>query len=254
MTLDDEKLLKRLIGARAYIFCHDFGGLYPAYTDGSRRTKPVCWVEKNDYQRMVALGWLCREGVGFRVSDAMQEHFSQPAQGRARASKAKDLGEETRFVPDGVQRKVTVNQRANILVRLSRKRDRYGGLWLTAGETEAGLQFARDYDGAGVGQVLTQTYAGPRVDGTRKTDVTETLLINRLDREKRYYEAIACLGPGLDRAVIAVCCENWSLDQLERSEKWARNTGATVLKMALGRLAAFYGTEVGVRPERSLRP
>jgi len=51
------------------------------------------------------------------------------------------------------------------------------------------------------------------------------------------------MGEGLDRAVLAVCCHDQRLEQVERAETWARGTGLTLLKMGLTLLVKHYGTQ-----------
>lgn len=135
------------------------------------------------------------------------------------------------------------NHRLTTLEQVARMRLPSGASYLSKAQVEAGQQFAKDYALAGLGHVATQNYDFvPGGSGNRAEDA----MISRMDRRRRVNEAISCLGPGLERAAVTICCEDWSLIQLEQRENWAKGAGANILKLALDRLVKFYGTEAGL--------
>lgn len=248
MTVEEEKLLRHMVSAKAYIVLDEFGDMYPIHAGGNKRSRAKRWIEKSMFKRMLRMQWLVHDGGAVRVSDALQMRILNPE--TAHADQHRDMSDDTVYVDEGVKRHVARNQGATALQRLARRRDPKGRLRLSPAEVEAGQQFAKDYAMSGIGNVSAQTYDSLRVDGGSSHDGAERAIINSMDRRKRVSEAIACLGPGLDRAVIAVCCENWSVEHVERSEQWARSSGFTILKLALERLAKFYGTHPGEPAQR----
>lgn len=250
MTVEEEKLLRLMVDLKAYIIVDEYSGMHAVHAGGDLRTRPIRWIEAGLFERLMTNQWIVRDRKGARVSDHMQRRILAREQDGAYVDPHRELETVTTYVPGGVKRPVTRNTKVTALERLARSRDTKGRLRLTAAEVEAGRQFAIDYDQSGMGFAATQDYERVHVDSGGMADGTERAIIHAMDRRKRVSEAISCLGPGLDRALIAVCCENWSIEKLEQAENWARNSGYTLLKFALGRLAEFYGTHVGEPVQR----
>lgn len=245
MTLDERQLLQTLIRHQAKIDSKAFGDIHAAFPAGSRRRKPVCWIEKAVLSRMINNEWLVPAGAFFTVAPATLTRMRGSREGADYAAQHRDMSNSDIYMPDGTKRPARINHRVSALRRIGRRTGAGGQPLLSAAQIEAGEQFARDYDRGGMGFVRGQSFDSAVVDGGAGHSAAEEALISRMDRRRRVSEAISCLGPGLDRVLIAVCCENWSLEQIERSEKWAKHTGRTVLAMALDRLVAFYGTRPG---------
>ena len=98
---------------------------------------------------------------------------------------------------------------------------------------------------AGHGHIGTQNYMSAGEDRTMNSGGAEDAHIRRLDSGKRFEMAKSAMGDGLDHAVLAVCCHDQRLEQIERAEKWASGTGLTLLKMGLTLLVKHYGTQAG---------
>lgn len=242
MTLEEDKILRLMLREKAVIDLTNPGDIYPAFPRGDRRKRPVFWIEKHMLDRLVTLG-------GIEVCDGnacITERMKTRLTGGTHAGAHRDMEEREIYTPAGSLRSARVNHRTSALRSLARKCTAAGEPFLSKARVEAGEQFARDYDGGGMGFVATQAYDRAGVDSTFRADGQEMAIISRMDRRKRVSEAIACLGPGLDRAAIAVCCENFSTEQLEKTENWTRHSGRTVLILALDRLVAFYGTLPGM--------
>ncbi len=243
MTVDEEKTLRHMLRYDAVLFGSSFGGVFAAYPSGNRRRKPVCWLEKDVVERMLELGWLTGSGDRVHVSPALEAKLQGGDNPDRRYDKLDGCA-------SGGPNSGMMSYRLSVLQRLARRKDHYGRPILSAAQVEAGRHFARDYMTGGLGFSATQNYQTSGADISGRHSRAEDAVLSRIDRRKRVSEAIACLGPGLDRAVIAVCCEDWSLDAVERSENWAKNSGKTILIMALERLAQFYGTKPGVDASR----
>lgn len=248
MTLEEDALLRLMMRENAVIDLESPGDIFPAFQGGDRRKRPVFWIEKFMLDRLVTLGGIMRDEGKARISARMKARFCAGSAGAHR-----DMEERDVYTPDGVSRRARVNHRTSALRSLARKCDTYGEPILSAAQVEAGEQFAKDYALGGLGFTGTQNFENPGVDGAFRADAQENAIISRMDRRKRVSEAISCLGAGLDRAVIAVCCDGTSMGELERTEKWAKNSGRTILTFGLDRLVAFYGTMPGVRAEVNLQ-
>lgn len=246
MSLEDERLVKRLAHMEARVDVSADVDCYPAFPKGNRRRKPVCWVEQATLQRLLHSDVLSRKDGLVSVSKRYQKQFKQKnGEPEDKAAQHRDMETREVYTPDGVMRNAQLNRRVSALRSIARKRLPGGANLLSPAQVEAGEQFAKDYALCGMGFVAGQDCTRANVDSGFNPSAQENAIISRMDRRKRVSEARSCLGPGLDRAVIAICCEDWSLDQLERAEKWARYSGVTILKIALDRLAAFYGTVPG---------
>ncbi|MGJ8562125.1 MAG: DUF6456 domain-containing protein [Alphaproteobacteria bacterium] len=264
MTLEDEQLIRRLAGAEAFVDVSGCADVFPAFPKGNKRRKPVCWVERAALDRLLKYDVLTRKDGQVTVSRRMKKRYAAKADDAdadtdtdtdtdtGTAAQHRDCETRDIYTPDGVLRPAIVNHRTSVLRSIARKRKPCGNLLLSAAQVEAGEQFAKDYAHSGIGFVSTQNYNHSGADGGARADAQEYAIISRMDRRRRVSEAISCLGPGLDRALIAVCCEDWSLDHLERTEKWAKRSGITVLKLALDRLVKFYGTVPGESGARGI--
>lgn len=242
MNVEDEKLLKTLVAHRATIPTAGFRGTYAAYPRGNIRRKPVCWIEQATLDRLVNDQVLEKKGARIQVSGNVIHLFQNQPKRITHQTRA-DQSTEHRdiYTPDGVVRSARL--RRSTLEQIARKRMPSGANFLSKAQVQAGENFARDYTRAGLGHISTQNYDWmPGGDHSS----AEHALISRLDRRRRVGDAIACLGPGLERAAISICCEDWTMDQLERAEKWTKGSGAMILKLALDRLVKFYGTEPGI--------
>jgi len=133
------------------------------------------------------------------------------------------------------------------LDRLYQRRDKNGATLLSDAEYEAGRHFAKDYALAHYDYIKTQNYVSAGVDGTRGACDNTDYLDRRIDARARLEKAKGVIGPGLEKAVIAVCCLDKSLDEVERTERWAASSGLTILKLGLQALTDHYGTRAGFR-------
>ncbi len=250
MSIDDEKILRLMARGDAMIDTSVPGRILPAYPKGNRRRKPLFWIENSTLSKFLSAGILQRKSNMAALSDDSKRRFGRPEM-TGQAGQHRDLETRDIYTPCGAERPAQVNHRTSALRALARKRNAAGEPILTPAQVEAGEHFARDYNLGGLGYVATQNYDYTGADNTSGHGAQEAALITRMDRRRRINEAISCLGPGLDRALIAVCCEDWSIEHLERTEKWSRHSGRTVLGLALDRLVVFYGTQPGYGERRA---
>ncbi len=184
-------------------------------------------------------------GYGLVKSFARRCEAGGDFAGQHRTIKERDV-----YLESGAKRKARFNRALSALDRLYQRCDKSGATLLSDAEYEAGRHFAKDYALAHYDYIKTQNYVSAGVDGTRSSDGNTDYLDRRIDARARLEKAKAAIGPGLQKAVIAVCCLDKSLDTVERTEHWAASSGLTVLKLGLQALADYYGTRAGVRAFR----
>jgi len=126
---------------------------------------------------------------------------------------------------------VVVNNAESALLLLFRR-----GL-LEPQEVEAGEKLRRDYT---IGQLtprMSVDYAAVLHTRSHRPDMAETALAAR----QRFNAAMKSLGPSLGDVVFDICCYLKGLEESEKARSWPRGSAKVVLRLALQRLAAFYG-------------
>jgi len=242
LSVSDRHLARLLADKDAVIVKMGQGDAYPAYALGDRRTRPLRWVSRESFQCLTSFGGLQSTTHGFRVSESFARRLKT---GGAHAVQHRDMEERDIYIESGVRRPVNVNTGLSAFERLCRRKDYRGELLLSAAEQEAGHKLVRDFERAGYGHVATQNYMSAGADKTGYSGQAEEAHIMRLDAGKRVESAKAAMGEGLDKAVMAVCCHDQRLEQIERAEKWAAGSGLTLLKLGLTLLVKHYGTAPG---------
>jgi len=235
-------LAEHLAKNNAVIFKIPSAGAYPAYAQGDRRKRPLRWVSRESFQNLTSFGGLQSAENGFRVSDSFARRLKS---GDSHARQHRRLEEREIYIEAGVRRTASVNASLTAFDRLCRLADPHGVALLSKAEQEAGCRLIGDYERAGHGHISTQNYMSAGADKTGYAGGAEDGHIARIDAGTRFTAAKAAMGEGLDKAVLAVCCHDQHLEQIERAEKWAAGSGLTLLKMGLTRLVKHYGSAAG---------
>ena len=243
LSLSDTQLAKRLVQHKAVIIKSD-ADAYPAYPNGDRRKRPVCWVGRDSFKVLTSFGGLEPKNDGYVIVKSFTKRCEA---GGSFAAQHRDVEERDIYIQSGVKRPVRINASLSALDRLYRRRDRQGQPLLSGAEYEAGQHYARDYALAGYNSIGTQNYMSAGSDKTHYSGGNIEALDRSIDARRRLERADAIVGVGLKKALIAVCCMDISLDEVERAENWATSSGLTILKMGLAALAAHYGTNAGRR-------
>jgi len=238
----DHQLARDLAHHRAIIVKEERADAYPAYAYGDRRKRPHRWVSDKSFRELTSFGGLEAGARGFCVTESFVRRLKASD---SHARQHRDMEERQLYLDSGVKRQVAVNTRMNAFERLCRRKDNRGNPLLSSAQQEAGQRLMRDCALAGYGQVATQNYMSAGEDKPSYSGRAEDALIRRLDAGRNYEAAKAAMGEGLDKAVLAVCCHDQRLEQIERAEKWASGTGLTLLIMGLTLLVKHYGTQAG---------
>jgi len=244
MTPNRAKLLSRLANKDAVIIGDIRGGCrtFAAYPRGDRRCRPISWISKDVFSDWLADGILVENGKGFKIVAGASVRAQTGQHGAAqRTLESQSIGGD-----DGIFRPAQMNLNTRSAFRaLAQRLSTSGEPFLSASELEAGERFSSDWSRANYGRSQTQNYMRTGTD-TGCANVAETAAIAAIDSRRRVSAATDYVGPGLSRAVISICGKDMGLEQMEKAEGWARRSGRTVLKLALQRLADFYGTSPGL--------
>lgn len=74
-----------------------------------------------------------------------------------------------------------------------------------------------------------------------------------LDAQKRLAQALAYIGPGLADMAVEVCCYESGLEVTEKKYALPRRSAKLMLKLALMRLAVYYGYQSASAAAASFR-
>jgi Domain of unknown function (DUF6456) len=141
--------------------------------------------------------------------------------------------------PDGPRRSgrsVTVNVAESPLSWLKAR-----GL-VDARQFEAGERLRVDYERASMGPSVTMRWdASPMAKGRRSAPDAIDRTHGQLAAKRRFDDAIAAVGPGLNDVLWRVICAGEALPVAEKELGWPARSGRVVLTLALDRLAQSYG-------------
>lgn len=219
----------------------------PVYPKRDKRKRPVIWLERAGFSWLHGRGMIEREPRGYVLAGSVLRRLKYGAEDAVRQHQ--DRVEREIYTPDGALRPANVNTRLSALDRLARMKGGVdGGRCLSAAEVEAGRALARDYHRAGAGHIAGQDFTTAGVQGGDRHGAAERAMLNRITASTRLRAAREILGPDFAPGVIALCCRSESVEDVERTERWAAGSGKQLIKMGLARLVTLYGTESGMRP------
>ena len=199
--------------------------------------------------------WLKRQGL--HAPEAAVK--ASPAAGGAQKTKKHKAGANRgndgkrdiqrlliRDAETGALREVEVNVRENPLMWLARRKDAAGRAYLEPHHVAAGERLRREYETACMQPNITSSWNAALAASDRRRlkggprdpfPFAERVLAAR----ERVHAALAAIGPELADVVVAVCCLGHGIEAAERALNWPRRSARLVLKIALERLADFYG-------------
>lgn len=147
---------------------------------------------------------------------------------------------------DGKDICLDVNEGETPLGWLRRRRGSNGRPLVSAAQFAAGEKLRRDFTLAHMTPRVTTdwsmamgTNASSRAAPRDRAEIPEMVIAAR----QRVGQAMASVGPGLNDALLMVCCHLEGLEEAERKFGWPQRSGKVVLLLALDRLVAHYGME-----------
>lgn len=218
---------------------------HPVFPKRDQRKRPVIWIEQAGFQWLRGQGMIEPHMRGFVLAKTVIQRLITGHDGSALGQHEDRVAREI-YTPDGVVRAANINTRSTPLDRLARRPGReYNKRFLSTAEVEAGNALARDYYRAGEGQIGSQDFTNPGVQGGDRNGAAERAMLARITASTRLRTAREILGPDLAPGLIALCCRQENLEAIERHESWAAGSGKQIVKLGLARLVKLYGTEVG---------
>jgi hypothetical protein len=113
---------------------------------------------------------------------------------------------------------------------------------VTARQFEAGERLRCDFERASLGPNVTMRWdASPMGKGRRAAPEAIDRTHGQLAAKRRFDDAIAYVGSGLNDVLWRVICANEALPMAEKAMGWPARSGRVVLTLALDRLADAYG-------------
>jgi len=227
---------------------------YAIHPRGDKRCRPVGWLDSELLSEMLTRGVVVKQRKSYILAPSCKrrmEAANTNGRGEAFANQHRQLEARTIYHPDGIKRPARVNAHLSVLTQLAKRVDENGQTFLARDEIEAAERFASDYARSMMGAIATQNYSGTAGRERRNVNTAEHISISALDARRHVMDALEMVGPGLDRALTALCGSDMSMGALEASENWARGSGKTVLKLALSRLSIYYGCKAGVGAKRA---
>ena len=221
---------------------------HPVFPYRDQRKRPVIWIEQAGFHWLRGQGMIEPHLKGFVLAQTVVRRLETGGDiAEDMNRQQQDRVEREIYTPDRVMRPANINTRTSPLDRLARRvGSEANRRFLSAAELEAGAALARDYHRAGEGRMASQDFANPGVQGGDRNGAAERAMLARITASTRLRTAREILGPDLAPALVALCCRQVNLDEIERVENWAAGSGKQIIKLGLARLVALYGTEVGV--------
>lgn len=225
-------------------------GPCPVFARGDRRTVATHWLSRETVKQLQADGAVESVPQGLAIVTSLSKRLSNPVSERAFSEQHSNVADREGYTPDGVIRKMRRVETQSVLRRLAHDSQSKRGshnIVFSAAMIEAGERFARDYKRLYGSAMATQDYMASGADGGDRHGATERRYAVQIDSERALSKARKALGPRLEKIIIDVCCRDYDLAAIERAQNWSKNSGQTVLKLALETLAEHYGTTPGFR-------
>ncbi|AVO39894.1 DUF6456 domain-containing protein [Pukyongiella litopenaei] len=147
---------------------------------------------------------------------------------------------------DGNLRRVRYNMSESPLLALARRKDRDGGLFLSADLVAAGERLREDFELAQMGPRVAQNWDRFLTGGGRGGFVPDSGVGDGPSGARdRVARALTDLGPGLSDVALRCCCYLEGLELAEKRMGWSARSGKIVLRIALQRLKRHYDEQAG---------
>lgn len=216
----------------------DMWGVYP---DGDRRKRPLSRVPASVVLTARAEGIIQAVGEETYALARSPEAFHGRADGDFRRQH-RVLLRKNFIDQDGHLSNREIDIGDTPLARWVKPDKGSGETFLTPEEIEASERLRRDYHRSVLTDRTTVDWASFAASARSTAGRTrEDAPASAYDAKERVLNALVAVGPGLDRVLTAVCLREMGMQSAEEENGWVRRSGKTLLKIALQRLAVYYG-------------
>lgn len=216
-------------------------GGYGVFRGGDRRRRPEARLDEASLRAALSQGWVrpsaedasrfvaCPETFAALRREALPEPVKFTAQHRRVEARAV-MDEHARI------RTAPALADASVLGRLARAGR------VSPVQAAAGARLKADYDRSVLSSRLTCDWTkGPGAQGGGRGRDPADAPAAALDARTRVLDALEAAGPGLDAILSRIVLREEGLEACERGEGLPRRAGLPALRLALDRVAVFYG-------------
>ncbi len=216
-------------------------GEYGVFRGGDRRRRPEARTDEAGLRTALSQGWV-------QPLAADPSRYAACADAAAALRRAQ-LPEPFRFTAQHrrVELRPVIDERARIRTALALEDGSVLGRLARAGrlspvQAAAGARLKTDYDRSVLSSRLTCDWTkGPGAPGRGRGRDPADAPAAALDARTRVLDALEAAGPSLDAILSRIVLREEGLEACERGEGLPRRTGLPTLRLALDRVAVFYG-------------
>jgi len=215
-----------------------FFGVFPK---GDQRRRPVAKIHRDIFVQARADGVI--KEVAPQCFELAVSNMTLADRHDGNYQSAHSIPSSRAFISENgdIQRRI-VSLSESPLARWLKPDPKTGSSWISQEEFDAGERLRSDYNRSVLMDRFTsdwEAYKAPVQAGRSRSK--EDAPSSAIDAKDRVMDALAAVGPGLDRILSAVCLRQSGLEAVEQSQNWPRRSGKAILKLALQGLAIHYG-------------
>lgn len=226
---------------------------YGVFAGPDRRRRPMAVLSARELAGALSDGTLAADesGASWSVTEAglarlkrlQQSH--EDDEGRF-AAQHRTLRPRSVMDPHGRMAVALANADASPVARYAVARPGRPAL-LEPVHVTAADRLRADYDASTLRSRVTSDWSGVPRSGPRSGHDPAGAPARALDARTRVMDALAALGPGLDRLLINIVIRETGMERAVLDLGWPDKAGATALRLALERLAVHYGLKRAAR-------
>ncbi len=222
------------------------GRSFGVYAGPDRRRRPFAVLGARELENALHAG-LVEPGKreSFTLTEAGRAHLRRNRDGAGEgaqpfADQHREIEARAVMTPTGRIETVRANRLASPLARYAVAREGRAPL-LERVHVTAGERLRADYDASSMRSRLVADWSGQPRQGRHGSRDPADAPARMLDAKTRVMDALAAVGPGLDRLLVNVCLRETGMERAERDLGWPGKAGVPALRLALDRLAIHYG-------------
>ncbi len=240
-----KRLARRLSEEGTYIAACQNG--YGLMVKKNKWTKPVLKTTQEHLKRFLSADLIeIKKTGGYQISKTGKFYYRRQY---SQIDPFREQHQNIEKTPEGRIKNTTETPLEWLKSRVNK-----GGIKFTEAEFAAGDRIRKEYELAKMNHTMSIDYEKPIVqDGRKSGKVTYDLPDFVLDTRQKLRKTLNAVGEDLADILIIVCCQLSGLEEAEKVMQWPRRSGKLVLKIALARLAQYYGWQPANRFSTSKR-